>query len=725
MQINEVEIRLIDADGNGIFESVDLDSEALPIGITYASESQSWDSLATTDAVEQTVSLPATSTNNRLLNYFHLPSSNNIAGREYMFDLKVRGLPLLSGRAVIDTVDTIGGRNERLPRRYNLQLLGKNFDWTTQLRNGLMLRDLDFTDLTTSITSGNVLAGITAQYPAQKSGFCLIKYAAWKNNATTGGGLGINVPDLAEFTPFLFVRHILTKLFAKIGKRLVSNFFDNVEFSRYILPLPMPNGYGSDFSAEYTKVKAESNIFTPPNTFINYNLQTYAPTIGANPLSGTTYTVGFRGFMKIQSKTTHQRNTPLGPTVTGIEVWVNGVVKFRYFPQAEPAATVITDYTSPVFEVNVGDIIQLKNPQIWLIVTPPNSDIIAAKLTIQLDARVRYGEYNTPVIYRYLLGSWTARDFLLGLTQLFRLIWYTDALGNVICEPANPYTAIDAPTGTSAGDSGFYISPDFGTLRDKEDMLQSGSVTNQAADFNVLNFAMQEDSNEDYTKKREEEQGMPFGATRVEGANSGSPKEEERTNSFFATCFHTFDLDMSASDAAGSKNICQAPLLYAVSNSSSPRTFKPRLLCFYASGIHPFGRMRYTANYSNPVQEIDYPFAFAVNYRDTTGLSPVLVYADVEVNQRVRSGLFTRFFAKNVEISTNSKLISTYFVLSLLDIQTFDFRKLYFYQNAQCRCLRIENYEPLKNISTRVVLEPIKATRPEFTQTDSPNTGLV
>lgn len=725
MQINDVQLRLVDADGDGIFEYADLDSEALPIGITYTSESQTWNSFASTDAIEQTVSIPATSTNNRLLNYFHLPSAEAIAGREYLFDLSVRGLVLISGRAVIDSVETIGGRNERMPNRYNLQLLGNNFDWAAQLRGGLRLKDLDFTDLTTSITASNVSAGITAQYPAQKSGFCLIKYAAWKNNNTGTGGIGANVPDLSEFTPFLFARHVLQKVFDKIGKRLVSVFFDSTEFGRYILPLPMPNTYGSDFAAEYTKIKATSNIFTPTNTFINYNTQTYTPAIGANPLSGATYTVGFRGFIKIQSKTTHQRNTIMSPTIRGLEIWVNGVMRFRYFPPLVGAVISEANYTSPVFEVNVGDTIQLKNPQYWLFVTPPNSDIIAAELTIELDARVRYGEYNIPVIYRYLLGSGTVRDFLLGLTQLFSLIWTSDNLGNVYCEPANPYTAIDAPTNTSVPDSGFYGSPDLGFLREKEDMLQGGSVTNQAADFNVFTFAMLEDQNEAYTKQREEEQGLPFGAVRVEGSNSGSPKEEERTNAFFATCFHTFDLDMSATDATGSKNICQVPLLYAVPNSNSPRTFKPRLLCFYASGIHPFGRMRYTANYTTPIQEIDYPFAFAVNYRDDTGLSPVLVYSDVEINQRMRSGLFARFFAKNVKISTNSKLINTYFALSLLEIQTFDFRRLYFYQNSQCRVLKIENYEPLLNRSTRFVLEPIKPTRPEFSQTDSPTTGLV
>lgn len=724
MSANDVILRLIDGQGNGVLEQADLNKDAVTVGITYEIQKQAWDSLTSASRVEQTVVIPATHKNRRLLNYFHLPATSTASGEEISFLLEVKGVQLLKGRAILQVANMIGSNEGTIPQNYSLQLLGDNFDWVYLIK-GKFLKDLDFWADKSDMSVANITAGLSATYPAQGSGFCLIKYKAWANLA----GIGVNVPDLAEFTPFLFVRRIIDRIFTSIGKRIVSTFFDTPEFARYILPTPMQDTFGAEFAPDMSKIVAESNIFTPPNTLINYNNQTYAPPFAGNPLSGTTYTVAFNGLCKVESLTTHQRITGTGTqTFKGIEIYRNGALLYRYIPQPVGAITSDLSYTTPVFSVSVGDTITLKNPAILVFATPMNSDIIAAKVTIAVEATAGYGVYNIPVIHKYLLGNWTVRDFLLGLTQTFNLVWYADRIGNVYCEPTNTYESLDALVGTSTPQSGFYNSADFGATVDLEDMQSAGTVENQSAEFDILEFAFLEDDNEDYTKPNKNNQGVAFGAARVTGSGNGTLRIDQRKNSFFSTCYHTFESNMSAKDplntADDTLDVCQVPLLYAVPNSAKKRTFEPRLMCFYASGVNPFGTMKYTENFSSPVKTLNFPFAFAVNYRDDTGLSPVLSYSDVNINQTVRSGLFSRFFSKNLQIAKDNKIINSFFTLSLSLIQSFDFRRLIYYKNMYCRCIKIENYQPVQNAPARLTLEPV-IINPEYTLTNSPISGLV
>lgn len=719
----DVILRLIDGQGNGVLEQADLNEDAVNIGVTYEIQKQAWDSLTSASRVEQTITIPATHKNRNLLNYFHLPATSTASGKVISFELEIRGVQLLKGRAILQIANMIGSNSGTIPQNYSLQLLGDNFDWVYLIK-GKFLKDLDFWADKSDMSVANITAGLSATYPAQGAGFCLIKYKAWANVA----GLGINVPDLAEFTPFLFVRHIIAKIFESIGKRIVSTFFDTPEFARYILPTPMQDTFGAEFAPDMSKVVAESNILAAPGVTINYNNQTFAPAYAGNPLSGTTYTVGVTGLCKVESLTTHQRIGATPPMAMGIEVWRNGAVLYRSFAPASNNATDTFAYTTPVFSVNAGDTITLKNPAIWFIATPPNSNIIAAKLTITVEATAGYGVYNIPVIHKYLLGNWTIRDFLLGLTQMFNLVWYADRIGNVYCEPTNAYSSLDAIAETTTTQSGFYNSADFGATVDLEDMQSAGTVENQSAEFDILEFSFLEDDNEDYTKPNKNNQGIAFGAARVEGSGNGTLRIEQRKNSFFSTCYHAFEPNMSDKDPANiadnTLDVCQVPLLYAVPNSAKKRTFEPRLMCFYASGVNPYGTMKYTENFSNPVKIINYPFAFAVNYRDDTGLSPVLSYSDVNINQVLRAGLFSRFFGKNLQIAKDNKIINSFFVLSLSLVQNFDFRQLIYYKNMYCRCLKIENYQPVQNTPAKLTLEPV-IINPEYNLTNSPISGLV
>jgi hypothetical protein len=722
MSANDVILRLIDELGNGVLEQADLNEDAVGIGVTYEIQKQAWDSLTSASRVEQTVTLPATHKNRALLKYFHLPATNAMSGKPISFLLEIKGVQMLSGRAIVNVANMVGSNTGTIPQNYNLQLLGDNFDWVYLIR-GKFLKDLDFWADKSDITVSEITAGIAATYPAKGAGFCLIKYKAWANVA----GLGVNVPDLAEFTPFLFVRHIIAKIFESIGRRIVSTFFDSPEFARYILPTPMQDNLGAEFAPDMSKIVAESNILTAPNTLINYNIQTYSPPYAGNPLSGTTYTCGFKGLCKVETLTTHQRIGVASPTAMGLEILRNGSLIYRDFKFTNNLVGEFA-YTTPVFNVNAGDVITVRNPQFIVFTTPTNSNIIAAKLTVTVEASAGYGVYNVPVIHKYLLGNWEVRDFLLGLTQTFNLVWYADRIGNVYCEPTNEYQALDALAGTSTTQSGFYNSADFGTTVDLEDMQSAGTVENQSAEFDILEFGFLEDENEDYTKPNKNNQGISFGAARVEGEGNGTLRIEKRKNSFFATCYHTFEMNMSnqnpANPADNTVDICQVPLLYAISNSSKPRTFEPRLMSFFASGVNPFGTMKYTENYTAPVKILNYPFAFAVNYLDDTGLSPVLSYSDVSINQTLRAGLFSRFFAKNLQIAKDNKIINSFFALSLSLVQRFDFRQLIYYKNMYCRCLKIDNYQPVQNAPVKLTLEPV-IINPEYTLTNSPISGLV
>lgn len=711
----DIILRIVDKSGNGLLQQADLGANGLDdISITYETQNPKWDELATVSRVEQTISIPATSLNKQLLNYFHLPIA--FFGAPYYFDLTARGVQLLSGTALIQNATMRGGRNQTEPTEYSLQLLGDNYDWGYALRD-LLLKDLDFWDIKSEISQSEVLAGVSAQYPTQKAGYCLIRYKAWAN--------GLNCPDLAEFTPFIFVRHIIQKIFDTIDRRINSAFFDTEEFKRYILPLPMQDKFGAEFAQDVTRVVAESNIFTPPNTLVNYNNIIINPLYGGTPLVGTTYTVGVNGYCRITSKTQHQRNTVIGTTVAGIEIWVNGALKFRYFPPLGGLLVAQVDYVSPVFVVSAGDTITVKNPQFYLFASPPNSDIIAATLTVEIDAIAGYGIYNVPVIHKYLLGDWKAKDFILGLTQMFNLVWYADRIGNVYCEPANAYVSNDLITNTSVPQSGFYNNVDLGRTQQFEDMQGAGTVENLAAEFDAFDYSFKPDANEDYTKPDKNNQSLPFGAANATGGGDGAIRIDKRENSFFSNCFHTFDMDASTPDAANSKDICQVPLLYPVQGSSNPRSFEPRLMCFYANGLNPYGTLNYTVGFVAPIQIMNYPFAFMVNYRDTTGLSPVLSYANAEINQTVRTGLFLRFFAKNLQISLNSKLINSFFYLSLSFIQSFDFRTLIYYKHTYCRCLKIEGFSPAEGAPpVKLTLTPVQIN-PEFTLTNSPIVGLV
>lgn len=707
---------------NGLIE-LDLGYETPNVLVNYIiNEQNSWDSLAAVENLNTTLNLPITQNNAYAFRNYENFASGGSPLDPLKATLTYGGAYVLTGVLVLTGVV---GRGSAFGSHlesgvYNVVFKSIRGEWGAVLK-GLRLADLsEFWDLENKyIDISGVLAGLDAQYPAQNTGFFFQKYLnVWQTK--TGAG-GEKYPDLYEATGFVFVAAVVKAIAQRLNITFESAFFETDFFKRLILPLPLIPKYEGQFSADYLQIEAiQTGASVPPTLTspIVFDLIAQQPILGAVPYNPSTgiYTAPFKGFYRIEA--VFEWIVPSSGFLTAASIlYYNGIGQnVPPIPQVNVSGattgTVYRDTYNKAWSLNAGDTIQFRG-------YPIATNQVASNATLRVtgEATIEYGKPNQLFAPKYLVKDWSAREFILGLKQLFNLIFESDTTGRVVrVEPENPYSIKERNTNTIVNKEGFYRIPAPNTANTLSyldlDLDKDISYDASAETPIRLLYSYKPDEKDDYGRAGASNELIPiprYAAQYDKGAILLNNDVEERANIFFSPTTHIFDAaaTLVAPNFAAS---VQIPLALPAVGVTDKFAFAPRILQFVAQSLAKpaDGQIRFTTgNNVSTLSAMVHSPAFMVNMNDKDGFDMSLSFSDTTIQNRVNKGLLATFYAQTLSYSLNTKILTAFFYIKSTTISTLTFRNKIEIMNRVCKLLKITNYSPLSTEnSTQVVLLP-------------------
>lgn len=681
-------------------------------------EQNRWGVLAAVETLNSTLNLPVTQKNAQVFQNYE----NFASGGDPLDPIKATitygGTYVLNGVLVLVDVDGFVSEfgNYLDDAVYSVVFKSMRGAWGAELQT-LKLSDLgSYLDAENKeMNTSNIYAGFDAQYPFQNTGFFFQKYSnVWQTKTGSGGE---KYPDLYEATGFIFAAALVDMIAKYLNIRFDSQFFDTTFFKSLIVPLPTTPKYEGRFSEDYLNVQALQTIApTALNAPIIFDQINQQPAIGAIPYNNSTgiYTAPYKGFYQIEA--VFNWVVPPSGTLVGASIlYYNGAGQnVAPIPRAQAVAapgTIFSATYNKVWELNAGDTMQF-----WGY--PISTNQVASNSTLKIigEAKNEYGKPNQLFLPKYLLRSWGARDFMLGLKQLFNLVFETSPNGRVVrVEPENPYTIRDRVSNSLISKQGFYSDPPANNpnILSKQDLdLKRGtkysSQSEQAAQFL---FTYLPDENDDYGRGAATEQTpIPrYGALYRKGAYLLNNNTEDRPNAFFCGTTHLFDAPATVVQPNFAAAV-QIPLALPAPGVTDKFLFAPRILQFVARSTakNADGIIKYTTanNVANLTQMVHSP-AFMVNFNDQTGFDMSLSLSDTVVGGRNIKGLLATFYAETLSYSLSTKVVTTFFYIKSNVIANLSFKNKIIVFGKSCKILKIVNYNPLsESSSTQVTLLP-------------------
>ena len=420
---------------------LDIAGASIPkLSMSMQITNDEWDAVAVADAVDTSVELPATLNNSKVFGFYGVPEVQaGVVEQQKNMVLRVNGVDTLRGYGLIKGVKHSHNGFKLMTGSYSVQLFGGNATWFSKLADKY-LSQYDYSAYNELQTDSNVLVGIDAKYNVLDFGYCLIKYGnLWKSK--TGGGT--DVPDLSEFTRFVFIKHLLDLIQEDAGIQFISNFFDSEWFKTLIIPLPALSTVGGAFAEDYINTIVKDNDAVPPANVIIYDSYLQAPIVGASWYNNTNgkFTAPYKGLYQFRYETTFTYLVPPSPTSYGqfmaLGLYKNNVYQsgtnLEAFSFNTPGSGVpppnVTASKVFTLELNEGDTVEFRTLQFFSLCTG-----FATQSTVQVtgEAYFEYGAADQPSYPKYLFRNWQTKDLIKGLTQLFQLKWQSNKLGSEV-----------------------------------------------------------------------------------------------------------------------------------------------------------------------------------------------------------------------------------------------------------------------------------------------------
>jgi hypothetical protein len=676
---------------------VDLPVNDLNLNLTYSLKDRDGFAVNTGSRSEYSFEFPSTHNNDIIFSRFY-DVSEETQNKQVLLSasIEVNGLPFFSGLAQLTSTTIEADLFYWKGQTYKVSFYGNNVDWVAQLKNKYLYQ-YDYG--THVFDSGTVLSSFSNVYTDIYK-YILIKWKDWSVSGEV---------QWSEFTPALFVKAILDRIFSDIGYTYQSNFFSLDSAERLIMPIPLSDKITDEqFGLDYLNVTVNdtqiASTFSFAGAFILPN-QTFAPAIGPNPYNIVTgiYTVPVTGYYLLSVNCVLTNITTSAGARFGFGI--NGAIPVTGFGQVnlsppQPYTTNTTVSGEEIYLLNAGDTVQLFGT---LVVVVPGTYDFVLDFNIVGEALVQSG---LTIDFRYFINKeYNSLDFIKGLAHAFNLTFQTDVDNRTVTiEPADTYLNQSRPA-VQNNEQGFYETT-ISNLTEDVDLIKGGEVYSRSDINQLVKFTWQYDSNDPTLEALNGIEAVALHQSRFTFIQNRFQKDEDVIeNPFFSTTLVIAD---STIQGANTTKTPMIPIIWSqnyLENTISIEAnydIMPRLLA--TDKTDPTYNGTININDGSTVNEYDTPVAYMVDYNNTTGDFISLSFGSETVNGFYIKGLLERFYLQEFIRRQAGKEVECYIFWGALMIRQLDFRKRVNIHGDNYILQEINSFSVTSNESTKTYL---------------------
>lgn len=669
---------------------VDLPVNDLNLNLTYSLKDRDGFAVNTGSRSEYSFELPSTHNNDVIFSRFY-DVSEETGNKQVLLtaSIEVNGLPFFSGLAQLTSTTIEPDLYYWRGKTYKVSFYGNNVDWVAQLKDKYLYQ-YDYG--THTFDSGTVLSSFSNVYTDIYK-YILIK---WKNWSVSGE------VQWSEFTPALFIKAILDRIFSDIGYTYQSNFFSLDSAERLIMPVPLADKITDEqYGIDYLNVSANDLQIggTSVGPIVNLPNQTIAPLLGPNPYNpiGTIYTVPITGYYLASTLCTVSNITTSSNVF--LAFIINGAPPVSGY-SATGVTTITTVRGEAVFYLSAGDTIQLA--ALVTVGTPGTMDYYL-EFNVVGEAEVTSG---LNISFNYFLNKeWNSLDFIKGLAHAFNLTFQTDVDNRTVTiEPADTYLNQSRPA-VQNNEQGFYETTIL-DLTEDVDLIKGGEIYSRSDINQLVKFSWQYDDADPTLEALNGIEAVALHQARFTFIPNRFQKDEDLIeNPFFSSTLVIAD---STIQGANTTKTPMMPIIWSdnyLENTSVTEAnydIMPRLLATDKTDPEYNGTIN--INDGATTNEYDTPIAYMVDYNNTTGDFMSLSFGSETVNGFYIQGLLERFYIAEFIRRQAGKEVECYIFWDALMIRQLDFRKRIKIHGDNYILQEINSFSVTSNESTKTYL---------------------
>lgn len=743
----------------GDYEIQTTDPRELPIAITYSLEDEQ-DFQKKQSARALDIEVPASVENSKGANTFHNPSVEDLSSGELFKNFQparitAAGQELLIGKGILKNAT-----HTNVPVSYTWNIFGDNADWIIDLKETTLyeiLKHINFVLSKANIEASWVFDGTNENLPYV---FAPVRY----REPFDGYELINNVRKAKdENIPPIYMKPSLSKYFILYwgfklaGYKISSGFFN----TNYYRRMTMPWTWGNFLNSEGTRLdvhkflskSSQDAYFNAPNggsDFIWDLKVTNDSTDGAfdnnddyswNPATKEmvwNYKTPHFGVLEATFSATifyslhatgnsdvdlyiqwYKNGVRFNGTNGDVHAYGNLVASKSASGLGGTEAGSRDMFATTI--INPNDIITVKfhlhTFESKVGTASARANVLQFKLdyfNIPLSGTIDFENYTGLKNYKFL-------DFLSGEVDNYDLSFKTDPLSKTVyIEPTHAYSLNND---LSVMHPGFFVD-DMIDWDGKCDYSKQWVMELYDDGSREQMIKFKDDNNDGTLKLVQDRNSILLGASKYVLPERFKSGKEERENRFFGATMH-YDVDQFAKLGTGT-NTGIAPQMIAMvpeniantSNSESANTFLPKS-AWYKGLVTGVGAWKWDGNVRQ-----DYPFMFAVNYKDGGENDPILSYSDERISNGagfvIGKGLFKRFYWQRYAIMRNGQWYTAYLRLLNNDVAGKMHREFKKLKGQKWELIKISNYRPLVEEATQcqlrkwvpVIQKDVEATFP-------------
>ncbi|GEN74083.1 hypothetical protein CLA01_41550 [Chryseobacterium lathyri] len=720
-------------------EELDIDTNSdFPIAIDYQLEDI--ENFQAKKSSESTgIKLPATLKNQKILNTFNNTSVEDLTPNEFFKGIRrivieANGDEIFIGKAIPKKSFRNGGKTTS----FEIDAFGNNGDWIIDMKELTLYEVLKRIELTfdkSTIINSWQFDGTDENLPYV---FAPVKYAA-PLDLVDNNDKNYHIKNFRPSISKFFTIYWAFKMF---GYRIKGDFIDSSFYRRQVLPWTFGNFLTSGGTKyDIHKFLAKSDIerrFEEMDDWVDLNVRDF-PT----PCFDNNNTIAEGDFTGSDAhgggtELTWKYNTPhYGPLEVTFSMQLfydykidfSSIVELNVFWYQRTISGTqlmqqnqIFDHQAPTAGSTEGS----DTVPVWFsTLVNPNDEIVCkiklrikesktatvARCSLKVD-EYQIDHFKIPVggqvtFDSYLpLQKYKFLDFLRGEVDLFNLSFQTDPVNKIVLiEPTHEFSESNDLSQKKGG----YFNGDYIDWSDKEDIAKESFVeiyNNNAREFV---FKFKDDSNDGALKIVQDRYKITLASGKYLFSERFKAEKKEYENRFYSPTMH-YNVDEFA-DVTGEtpQMICLVPEnISNTSSSESQNVFSPKS-AYYKGLVSGVGGWRMKDNDGSIITYNNYPFLFAVNYKDGGENDPILSYSDEKIGSStgtkvIGRGLIKRFFWQRLAIMNDGRQLNTFIKLNNKDVTNWFHRERINLHGELFELIKIDGYKALKGVSTSCLL---------------------